>query len=55
MQVGSENVPQETESFPQGVSSLLNDKAKGKVIVPRKNANKPIFPRERAEGRFPRG
>ena len=32
-----------------------NDKAIGKVTVPRKKANKPIFPRERAEGRFPRG
>ena len=33
----------------------LIDKAVGKVTVPRKKANKPIFPRERVEGRFPRG
>ena len=32
-----------------------NDKAVGKVIVPRKKANKLVFPRERAEDRFPRG
>ena len=32
-----------------------NDKAVGKVTFPRKKANKPMFPRERAKGRFPRG
>ena len=32
-----------------------NDKVVGKVIVPRKKANKIVFPRERAEARFLRG
>ena len=39
----------------RGKFNPLNDKTIGKVIVPRKKANKPIFPRERAEDRFPRG
>ena len=41
--------------FPRDKFTPLNDKVVGKVTVPRKKANKPIFPRERAEGRFPRG
>ena len=41
--------------FPRGKFTHLNDKIVGKVTIPRKKANKPIFPRERAEGRFPRG
>ena len=32
-----------------------NDKVVGKVTVPRKKENKLVFPRERVEGRFPRG
>ena len=31
-----------------------NDKAVGKVIVPRKKANKPVLTRERYEGKFER-
>ena len=40
---------------PRGKFTPLNDKALGKVTIPRKKANKPVFPREGAEGRFPRG
>ena len=40
---------------PRGKFSLLNDKVVGKVTARRKKANKPIFARERAEGRFLRG
>ena len=46
IQVGSENGPQKREIFfPRGKFTPLNDKAIGKVTVPR----------ERAEGRCPRG
>ena len=41
--------------FPRGKITPPNEKVVGKVIVPRKKANKLGFPRERAEGRFPRG
>ena len=40
---------------PRGKFTPPNDKAIGKVTVPRKKANKLVFPGERAEGRFPRG
>ena len=40
---------------PRGKFTPLNDKVLGKVTVPRKKANKLIFPRKRDEGRFPRG
>ena len=40
---------------PRGKVSLPNDKAIGKVTVPRKKANKPIFLREKDKGRFLRG
>ena len=39
----------------RGKFTSLNDKAVGKVTIPRKKANKLIFPRERVEGIFPRG
>ena len=39
----------------RGKFTPLNDKAIWKVTIPRKKANKPIFPREITEGRFPRG
>ena len=39
----------------RGKFTHLNDKDIGKGTVPRKKANKTIFPRERAKGRFPRG
>ena len=40
---------------PRGKFTPPNDKVVGKVTIPRKKANKPVFPRKRAEGRFPRG
>ena len=39
---------------PRGKFTTPNDKVVGKVTVPRKKANKLVFPRKRAEGRFPR-
>ena len=41
--------------FSRGKVTPPNDKATGKVTVPRKKASKPVFPRERTESRFPRG
>ena len=56
MQTGSENVSQENIDFsPRGKFAPPNDNVIGKVTFTRKKANKPIFPRERVEDRFPRG
>ena len=41
--------------FPRDKITPLNEKVLGKVIALRTNKNKLVFPRERAEGRFPRG
>ena len=40
---------------PRGKFTHLNDKVVKKVTVPRKKANKPVFPRKRVKGRFPTG
>ena len=40
---------------PRGKFTPPNEKVVGKVTVPRKKANNPVFPRERAKGIFPRG
>ena len=39
----------------RGKLTLPNEKVVGKVSIPRKKTIKPIFPREKAKGRFPRG
>ena len=39
----------------RGKFTPLNDKIVGKIIVPRKKANEPVFSMERVEGRFLRG
>ena len=40
---------------PKGKFTPPNDKVVGKVTILMKKANKPVFPWERAESRFPRG
>ena len=55
MQEGSKNDLQETVFSLRGKFTPPNDKVVRKVTVPRKKTNKPVFPRERAKGRFPRG
>ena len=40
---------------PRGKFTPPNEKVVRKVNVPRKKASKPVFPREKVEGRFPRG
>ena len=55
MQASSKNDPQETVFSLRGKFTPPNDKAVRKVTVPRKMTNKPVFLRERAKGRFPRG
>ena len=39
---------------PRGKFTPPNEKVVGKVNFPRKKVNNPVFPRERAEGRFSR-